>query len=504
MLRTSLYFTALAVAALLLSDISISTLNPWQELGRMGWGMLTPDFRLNSDLFQALFNTVSFALVGIGLAVAGGAILALFFEFTIVRLFCAFIRAIHELFWAFLLMPLLGLNSVCGIMAIAIPYAGIFAKVYAEIAQESDKQPADSLPASVSRLSRFLFTTVPIIYGDLKNYTSYRFECALRSSAILGFIGLPTLGYHLETAFSEGMFSEAAALLYCFYLLIISLKYWARARFIAFPLLTALIFTSWESSFSFTNMSRFLTYDILPWPMREAAFYDGSQTVQFHFWQVMLWFREILVTQAWPGIRQTFLLTQVALVGSGLFALASFPMASAHLSNRFGRTTTHLALVVLRTTPEYILAYTFLLIWGPSVLPALCALVLHNGAILAYLSTRDVDTMKLPFDMSASRINRYFYEILPRMYGKFLAFLFYRWEVIMRESAILGILGLHTLGFYIDSAMSLDHLDTAVLLIVVTALANMAIDSCSQTIRRRLRISTQFTSSATVASASHI
>ncbi len=51
MLRTSLYFTALACAALLLSDISISTLNPWQELGRMGWGMLTP-FSISIQIFS--------------------------------------------------------------------------------------------------------------------------------------------------------------------------------------------------------------------------------------------------------------------------------------------------------------------------------------------------------------------------------------------------------------------------------------------------------------------
>ncbi len=496
MLRTSLYFVVLGFAALLFSDISISTLDPWQELRRMARGMVTPNLSLGMELFRALFNTVSFALVGISLAVAGGAFLALFFEFTAVRLFCSFIRAIHELFWAFLLMPLLGLNAVCGIMAIAIPYAGIFAKVYAEIAQESDKHPADSLPPSVSRLSSFLFTTLPLIYGDLKNYTSYRFECGLRSSAILGFIGLPTLGYHLETAFNEGMFSEAATLLYCFFLLVISLKYWARARFIFLPLIIALVFTSWESSFSLSNLSRSLTYDILPWPMREAGYYDGSQSIQFALWPTLVWIKDIMIAQAWPGIWFTFLLTQIVLVGTGMFALISFPGASSHFSSRLNRANTHLALVVLRTTPEYILAYTFLLLWGPSMLPAICALVLHNGAILAYLSARDADATDLPFDTSPGRLNRYFYEILPRMYGKFLAFLFYRWEVIMRESAILGILGVHTLGFYIDSAMSIDHLDTALLLIVVTALANMLIDSCSQEIRRRLRISTKFSTSA--------
>ena len=71
-----------------------------------------------------------------------------------------------------------------------------------------------------------------------------------------------------------------------------------------------------------------------------------------------------------------------------------------------------------------------------------------------------------------------------------LAFLFYRWEVIMRETAILGILGIYTLGFYVDSAIADIRIDRAVLLIAITALLNIAVDVASRTIRGRLRLAT--------------
>lgn len=493
MVRTSISLLTVAILALLFSDISITTLDPWQELSRMCAGLATPRLPEPQVFLEALLNTISFALIGITLAVVFGSCLALFFHITAVRLFCSFIRAIHELFWAFLLMPLIGLNAVCGILAIAIPFTGVFAKVYAEIAQESNTDPRSSLPKGASQLSGFLYTTLPIIYSDLKNYTSYRFECALRSSAILGFIGLPTLGYHLETAFSEGMYSEAAAILYCFYLLILSLKYWVKPRFIIVPLLFAFIFTTWDSSFSLANLSRFLTYDILPWPMREAGYYDGSHTLQFQLLPIMLWLKDILFNQALPGLWLTLLLTQIALVASGIFTLLALPHASKHISGKFMRSSAHLLLIILRTTPEYMLAYIMLQLWGPSMLPAILALALHNGAILAYLGAKDVDEISLPFDTTQKRVSRYLYELLPRMYGQFLAFLFYRWEIIMRESAILGILGLHTLGFYIDSAMSVDHLDTALVLILITAAANMVIDTLSQKVRTGVRLSSSLT-----------
>jgi phosphonate transport system permease protein len=51
---------------------------------------------------------------------------------------------------------------------------------------------------------------------------------------------------------------------------------------------------------------------------------------------------------------------------------------------------------------------------------------------------------------------------VPRLYGQFLAFMLYRWEIIVRESAIFGILGVATLGFYVDAAISELRFDVAV------------------------------------------
>ena len=118
MLRTSLFFVLIAGVAFVAADISITTFDPWLELKLMGIGLLTPDFFSLPGFGRALFNTVSFALIGLSGAVFFGTILSFFFEYAPVRLFAAFVRAVHELFWAFLLMPIVGLNSLCGILAI--------------------------------------------------------------------------------------------------------------------------------------------------------------------------------------------------------------------------------------------------------------------------------------------------------------------------------------------------------------------------------------------------
>ena len=489
MLRISLCFLGIAILCLLLADIEITTLDPWGEIQRMAIGAVTPEWSALYTFRIALLNTFTFAFCGIALSIVGGSILAFFFHLTSVRLFCAFIRAIHEIFWAFLFLPLVGLNPICGVLAIAIPYAGIFAKVYAEILQETDRRPLQGLPHQTHPFSQFLYGQLPLAWANIKHYTAYRFECALRSSAVLGFIGLPTIGFHLETAFRESHYAEAAVLLYAFYLLIASLKYWVKPKLVPFYVLLSVAIIPKTIHFSFHNITRFLTYEIFPWPMRREGFLSGNNDLALPLYDTYIWFTERLVTSILPGIWNTVILTQIVLVGTGLFALIAFPIISHHFFSRLTTRIGHILLIVIRTTPEYMLAYLFLQLWGPSMLPAILAIALHNGAILAFLSGQNADHIPLRLDASKTRINRYFFEILPRIYNQFLAFLFYRWEVMMRESAILGILGIYTLGFFIDSAIAEQKMDRVILLIFVTALLNLGIDTLSQRIRRHLRLS---------------
>jgi phosphonate transport system permease protein len=66
----------------------------------------------------------------------------------------------------------------------------------------------------------------------------------------------------------------------------------------------------------------------------------------------------------------------------------------------------------------------------------------------------------------------------------------YRWEIIMRESAIFGILGIKTLGYYVDAAISELRIDTATFLLLSVAAFSMLIDALSRNLRRSLRIDT--------------
>ena len=197
----------------------------------------------------------------------------------------------------------------------------------------------------------------------------------------------------------------------------------------------------------------------------------------------------MVVDQAIPGTIATAQLTMIALVATGFLTIVLFPLISPLLLGKTSRFLGHIFLVIARSTPEYILAFILLQLWGPSMLPAIVALTLHNGAIIGHLIGRYTETVQLRLD-AVKGLNRYAYEVLPRVYRPMLALLFYRWEVIMRETAILGILGIATLGFYVDSAFADLRFDRAIFLIAITALLNICIDVISRSIRSRLRLQT--------------
>ena len=469
-----------AAMALPFADIEVHATSPWQELGRIGLGMITPQVEDISSLLSALIHTVAFALLAVVIAAPLGLLTALMFHWWPVRAFCAVIRSVHEIFWALIFMQVWGLSPTTGLLAILVPYTGVFAKVFAETLALQNDTPERSLP-SATRFIRWVYTRIPQAWPALSQYTRYRFECALRSSAILGFIGLPTLGFHLETAFKQGQYSEAAALLWSFMLLIATIRYWLRPR--ALPLYVIGAVFALPDTIGFTNSGylwQFISSDIWPAPLRQG---DWSGTIN--------WYWQMLSGQAWQGLWQTLLISQLALFLTLLLVLLVYPLGTAKLSPTAVRWPGKLLLLLMRSTPEMILAYLFLLLFGPSGLPAVLALAIHNGGLIGFLVAGKSQAEYLRAQSSSiqaatieSPLLRYAYQETPNQLPAMLAWLFYRWEVILRESAILGILGIATLGFYIDSGFEEIRYDRAFFLIMVAASLNMLVDALSRRLRK--------------------
>src|SRR6266508_6489168 len=174
-LSASNLFLLIAALALMLADLKVSALDPWAEMRRLVLGLVRPDL-LSIEMMSVVW-TVAFAVLGVAIGASAGFLLALVFaQLRAIRLLCAFLRSVHELFWALLLIQITGLSPTTGILAVAIPYSGIFAKVFAEMIEEVDLSAERVLPPATSLIARFAYARIPELAPQFWTYTLYRLE----------------------------------------------------------------------------------------------------------------------------------------------------------------------------------------------------------------------------------------------------------------------------------------------------------------------------------------
>ncbi|MEL4178769.1 PhnE/PtxC family ABC transporter permease [Roseateles sp. PN1] len=138
-----------------------------------------------------------------------------------VRGLLVLLRSVPELVWALIFVRVVGLGPTAGVLAIALSYAGMLGKVYAEVLESGDATPTQALLRNGSgRLQAFFFALLPQNAAELSSYTVYRWECAIRSSVVLGMVGAGGLGQQLDSAMKMFSGGEVSAILLVFVLLV--------------------------------------------------------------------------------------------------------------------------------------------------------------------------------------------------------------------------------------------------------------------------------------------
>ena len=119
----------------------------------------------------------------------------------VVRWLLIVLRSVPELVWALVFVRVVGLGPTAGVLAIALTYGGMLGKVYAEILESGEPHTTETLLRNgSSRLQAFFFGLLPQNAAELTSYTVYRWECAIRSSVVLGFVGGGGLGQQLDNS----------------------------------------------------------------------------------------------------------------------------------------------------------------------------------------------------------------------------------------------------------------------------------------------------------------
>ena len=138
-----------------------------------------------------------------------------------VRWLLIVLRSIPELVWALVFVRVVGLGPTAGVLAIALTYGGMLGKVYGEILESGETHATENLLRNgSSRLQAFFYGLLPTNAAELTSYTVYRWECAIRSSVVLGFVGAGGLGQQLDNSMKMFEGGEVASMLLVFIALV--------------------------------------------------------------------------------------------------------------------------------------------------------------------------------------------------------------------------------------------------------------------------------------------
>ena len=110
----------------------------------------------------------------------------------------AALRSIPDLTLAILCVVIVGLGPAAGLIAMAIYYTGAVTKMFGDVLRTAPPRPIEALQATgASRISLAFYALLPLKAADLVTCGSYEFECAVRTSVIVGAVGGGGLGSEL-------------------------------------------------------------------------------------------------------------------------------------------------------------------------------------------------------------------------------------------------------------------------------------------------------------------
>ena len=430
-------------------------------------------------------------------------------------------RSIHELIWALLFVSVLGIDPLVAVLAIAIPFGAQTAKVFAQILDGVDRHPLTAMRAGGARTAPALaYGLIPQAAPLLLSYAFYRFECAVRSSVILGVVGVGGLGQELVVSLQSRSWEEVWTLIAAVLLLSAVVDVWSSRVRTDLAVMSCSDWSGGTTTRTTRNRSLWARWSavvavvgVVAAGITSGVSLSGLASSRTRDLTVRLFqdlFPPALPPGGWGALGGATLdtlamavlamaLAVVLTVVVGPFATRVRPSGSAAAESSRARTGWGVArgvarllaralLLVLRSIPPTVWAVLALLVLFPGILPGAIALGLYTAGILGRLvaeAWESVDTR--PRDaLAAAGVPKGMASIaavLPPSAFHMLAYTLYRFEICVRDTAVVGVVGAAGLGRLFAENLAVFRFPAVTTLL----LTSFAVSAASEVLGRRVR-----------------
>ncbi len=384
----------------------------------------------------------------------------------LIRMTLSFPRAIHELIWGLILLQLIGLSPWIAIIAIIIPYSSLTARVIGDQIDALDIKPLEALKVCGAKpLSALITTIIPKIIPVITSYGGYRFECALRGATLLGVFGLGGIGTELQLSFQSLKFEEMWTSL------------WMLAGLMFIVELLVNYFHKINIGSEQTEFNKKLRIDyliaIITITFLCYQFISGDNYSNISWHPIQLPSRLELIQAAneldiIKLISNTLILT---FLSAGI-AIGTPPLWMMIWPHHSYLRIQSLIWGFFRLIPPPLSALILLLSTNPNIYVAALALGAHNMGVMGRLLKEGIEqngnSTAIAFEsLGAKPSQTWLYGCLNPNAPSYLAYSAYRTDVLIRQTAVLGLVGGTGLGWQLlESISSFNWAEIAVLIII--------------------------------------
>lgn len=432
-------------------------------------------------------------------------------------------RAIPDLVLAIIFLRMFGLGATAGILAMGIHSVGMVAKLYADAIEELDDGPRESMASAGAGRRQQIVSAIPqVLLPQLIATALHRFDINLRTSVLLGYVGVGGIGLAIAEAlrtlnYQRGMALALIVLALCIVIELISggirvvlmrsadggitggtwvdralnrgrvtgvndvtlTPPWGLARIQRFATVALLIvftlLSLWQVDVSWSALGQ----GLFNLPETLALFFPPSAGGS-----MAALMGQLLVT------------VQIALAATLIGAVIAIPIGVLAARNVVANPYVHgffrTVIVVVRGIPELILAIIFVVISGLGGVAGTLALAVGAVGLLSKLvadslEETDVDVQEAQRTAGATPVQVFFSATLRQAAPAFVAHTMYLLDTNIRSATLLGVVGAGGIGFLLLNASRVNQFDVVTMILILMVAVVLIVEGLSMWLRRVVR-----------------
>jgi phosphonate transport system permease protein len=384
------------------------------------------------------------------------------------------LRAIPDLTLAIFCVIFVGVGPAAGMIALAVFYAAVIAKIFADLFLTAETGPLEALRAcGASRVQVAAFGLVPLKLRDLLTYGSFEFESAVRASVIVGAVGGGGLGAELVGTLNAFDFRRSTTLILVLIVMVAVIDQ-MNVRLRRHPawllaLLPPAAYALW----------RF-------WPEHSSLAHAGRTIASM--------FPPELAAGAWAKIPHLLLETgEMALFGTALGLLIALPLgllSARTVAPPLLAVPVRRFLEALRAVPEVVWGLVLVAIAGIGPVAGILALGLHSGGSLGRLFAETFENVRpapvlAVASTGASPVAVAAYATIPLALAPLGVHALFRLEWNLRQATVVGMIGAGGIGQALFEAQQLFFYRQMIAYLLITWVIVLVVDRTSEWTRKQ-------------------